>query len=80
MRCLSCNKILNDYESTRRSSKTKEFIDLCSSCFSTFDDSFQIVDRNDLKHVSDEVYYSNEEVDFNKWIFTKDLKKELENG
>jgi len=33
MRCLACNGVLNDRESTRREITTKEFVDLCDSCF-----------------------------------------------
>lgn len=34
MRCLSCNVILSDKESTRRGALSNEFIDLCDSCLS----------------------------------------------
>ena len=33
MRCLACNKILNDFEATRKSAITGEYIDLCNHCF-----------------------------------------------
>ena len=33
MRCLSCNKNLNDAESTRKYPDTNEYIDLCNRCF-----------------------------------------------
>ena len=32
MRCIACNKTLNDYESTRRHALTNEFLDLCNRC------------------------------------------------
>lgn len=32
MRCLSCNDLLNDRESTRKSSITNQYIDLCDQC------------------------------------------------
>lgn len=34
MRCLSCNKNLNDFESTRKYPNTNTFIDLCNRCYS----------------------------------------------
>ena len=37
MRCLSCNKILNDVEATRRGVNSGEFLDLCSACFKDTD-------------------------------------------
>jgi len=33
MRCLSCNNALNDYECSRKSFVTGEYMDLCNKCF-----------------------------------------------
>jgi hypothetical protein len=56
MRCLSCNKILSDYESTRKYKGSKQFIDLCNLCFSLSDLNIDSVsDREDLHNLSDEV-------------------------
>ena len=33
MRCLSCNCNLSDFESTRKSEVTRQYIDLCNKCF-----------------------------------------------
>ena len=33
MRCLSCDVALNDFESTRKSEKTGQYVDLCNRCF-----------------------------------------------
>ena len=33
MRCLSCNEALSDYEASRRSVRTQQYIDLCNGCF-----------------------------------------------
>jgi len=38
MRCLACNKLLNDRESTRKYSTSGTFIDLCDHCFSFVSD------------------------------------------
>lgn len=35
MRCLACDKRLNDRESTRKYSTSGTFVDLCDRCFST---------------------------------------------
>lgn len=35
MRCQACDCNLTDFESSRRSTSTREFIDLCSRCFSS---------------------------------------------
>lgn len=37
IRCLSCDKNLNDAESTRKSLITGEYLDLCNSCLSEID-------------------------------------------
>jgi hypothetical protein len=55
MRCLSCNNVLSDYESTRKYKSTKTFIDLCTVCFNQSDLKLsEVTDRLDLKHNSDE--------------------------
>jgi hypothetical protein len=35
MRCVSCDKLLTNYESTRKSKTTGEYLDLCSTCLSS---------------------------------------------
>jgi hypothetical protein len=35
MRCRSCDEALTDYESTRKSLATGEYINLCRGCFDT---------------------------------------------
>lgn len=32
MRCVSCNKNLNDFESTLKSINTGDYLDMCRSC------------------------------------------------
>ena len=48
MRCLSCNKNLNDFESTRKHAVTGEYIDMCSKCFSFERDIVPVIERDDL--------------------------------
>jgi hypothetical protein len=56
MRCLSCNKILSDYESTRKYKGTKSYIDLCNLCFGLSDlTQGDITDRQELHNLTDEV-------------------------
>ena len=54
MRCLACNKILNDFEATRKSATTGEYVDLCNHCFSTISDQVYVTERWDLKHNQDD--------------------------
>ena len=37
MRCLSCDVELNDFEATRKSEQTGQYLDLCNRCLSTTD-------------------------------------------
>lgn len=53
MRCLACNARLTDYEATRRSSTTNEFIDLCNHCFSSISEDLHTLEREDLAHDDD---------------------------
>lgn len=50
MRCLSCDCILTDYEATRKSAHTNQYIDLCNRCFSYVDSDMDVVERPDLEH------------------------------
>ena len=47
MRCLSCNKRLNDRESVRKYSNGGGFIDLCDHCFSTVSDDIPDIEEGD---------------------------------
>lgn len=49
MRCLSCNAALTDFEATRKTLKTEEYLDLCNNCFYTIKDDVLTLDRIDLE-------------------------------
>lgn len=64
MRCLSCNKNLSDFESTRRSALTGEFIDLCNKCYEEIKYDVDTVVREDLRDeesFDDDSEYESEE-------------------
>jgi hypothetical protein len=64
MRCLACNKILSDYESTRKYAGTRRFVDLCNHCFNASDLTFgDVDDREDLRDLTDEVESDDDESD-----------------
>jgi hypothetical protein len=48
MRCQCCDKNLNDYESTRKSVSTGEYLDMCNKCYSTISDDLLSEVRYDL--------------------------------
>jgi hypothetical protein len=54
MRCLACDRRLNDRESTRRYSSTGDFIDLCDRCFSTISDDVPDLDDEAVDEGIDE--------------------------
>ena len=62
MRCLSCNVILTDFESTRKSAVTEEYLDLCNDCYGTIRDHVKALERFDLMCVDDEP--EEDDVDF----------------
>lgn len=54
MRCKACNKLLNDFEGTRRYSNG-EFMDLCQKCYKASDYSGFVSERKDLLPKSKEM-------------------------
>lgn len=55
MRCKACDKQLSDFEATRKSLESGDFIDLCNNCFSYVSDSMHVSIRMDLMHVNDDL-------------------------
>lgn len=53
MRCLACNKELTEFESTRKSAQTGEFIDLCNDCYRPIKDDIRSIENDDLKSIFD---------------------------
>jgi hypothetical protein len=48
MRCVCCDKALNDFEATRRSTVTNEFLDMCNKCYLTIARVVPSLEREDL--------------------------------
>ena len=48
MHCTSCNKLLTDYESTRKNAVTGKYFDLCKVCFEDIKPFVRVLDRKDL--------------------------------
>ena len=48
MRCYCCDKPLNDFESTRKSASTGDYLDMCNKCYSTIKDDVNAEERYDL--------------------------------
>jgi len=54
MRCLACDKALSDFEATRKSETTGEYLDLCNHCYGTIADDINVDERMDLSDTSEE--------------------------
>lgn len=54
MRCLSCDKRLNDRESTRKYSSSGTFVDLCNRCFSEVAEDIPDIDGTGVDLPEDE--------------------------
>jgi hypothetical protein len=59
MRCICCDKNLNDFESTRKSVSTGEYLDMCNKCYSTISDDL-------LSEVRYDLYDGNEEDEYDE--------------
>jgi len=60
MRCTSCNKNLNDSESTRRVASTGEFLDMCNKCYADIAQDVPTISRPDLnpyEQIEDDDYW-----------------------
>lgn len=53
MRCVCCNKILSDLESTRKHANTGDYLDMCNKCLS-FCPDIPTLERTDLKNSESE--------------------------
>ena len=54
MRCYCCNKALSDYEATRKSVTTGNFLDMCNKCYGSISGEVLALERTDLRHNEDE--------------------------
>lgn len=54
MICRACNKILSDFEATRRyKSNPEEFVEMCNPCFKPIEDQVPTITRPDLINTDD---------------------------
>jgi hypothetical protein len=54
MRCLSCDRKLSDYESTRKYASSGSFVDLCNRCFSEVSEDIPDIEGDGFDHVYEE--------------------------
>ena len=63
MRCLACQRVLSDFEATRRYAESQEFLDLCDNCFESVRGSFEVTERADLRKFEElgDIHYGGED-------------------
>lgn len=64
MRCIACDKNLNDYESTRKDLHGN-YLDMCNECYGHIKDDVLTIDRDDL-NMSESVE-DTDAVNFDEW-------------
>lgn len=68
MRCYCCNRALSDYEATRRSVTTGNFLDMCNKCYGSISGEVLAIERPDLKHEDEEEpLYDEDSNYFTSW-------------
>lgn len=60
MRCKACDKLLSDYESTRKSAQTNEFLDLCNHCYTHVKEEIMTLENQELLSISDILDFDDE--------------------
>lgn len=55
MRCVACDVELTDFESTRKSVTTGEYVDLCNACYKHIKDDVQAIENTDNINIQDVV-------------------------
>lgn len=63
MHCCCCDKILNDFESCRKSKSTGDYLDMCNTCYSTVQEEVPSRGRAELDY--DEI--PDEDLDVEPW-------------
>jgi len=63
MRCCACDRLLNDFEATRKSKTTGDYLDLCNKCYGSIQEDLATDIRSDL----DENDVPDDELEFNDY-------------
>jgi hypothetical protein len=53
MHCIACDRLLSEFEATRKNAMTMDYIDLCKVCFEDVKGLFPVIERKDLVTESD---------------------------
>jgi hypothetical protein len=55
MRCQACDKLLTDFESTRKSATYEDYLDLCNECYNSIRADVKAIERTDLMSIDEEL-------------------------
>lgn len=77
--CVCCDRLLSDYEATRKNALTMDYIDLCKVCFEDVKGLFPVIERKDLLtqsdlDISDSVDGDEDDVESSKEMDTGDCR------
>ena len=75
MHCSCCDRLLTEFESTRRNANTFQFIDLCKVCFEDVKPFVPTIDRADLITEAD---LDEEPPDENDNLDSRDCLEDIE--
>jgi len=64
MRCISCDRGLNDFEATRRVVSTGDFLDLCNKCYKDIQQEVPTIARGDLNKEE----LTEDAFDYETWV------------
>ncbi len=53
MHCVACDRLLSEFEATRKNAMTMDYIDLCKVCFEDVKGLYPVIERKDLVTQSD---------------------------
>ena len=60
MRCICCDKLLTDFECSRKSITSGEYLDMCSECYKHIKDDVDVIENSDMLHIQDVVDIEND--------------------
>lgn len=60
MRCKACNKVLSNFELTRKGKESDEFVDLCNECYTYVSDDVQVIENYNYMDLQDSIDIEDE--------------------
>jgi hypothetical protein len=55
---------LSDYEATRKSVQTGQFLDMCNKCYGSISSEVLAIERTDLRHEDDDEFHDVKKDDY----------------